>query len=134
MERIKVLVVEDEKIVALEIKSRLKKLGYLVPSVASTGEEAISRTEAFLPDLVLMDIMLKGSVDGIEAARQIREKMDIPIIYLTAYADSETLERAKVTAPYGYILKPFEENDLRTSIEIALFNHQLIRKLKAGDV
>jgi CheY-like chemotaxis protein len=134
MVSIKVLVVEDENIVALEIKSRLKKLGYIVPSVASTGEEAISRAEAFSPDLVLMDIMLKGNMDGIEAARQIREKMDIPIIYLTAYADGETLERAKVTAPYGYILKPFEENDLRTSIEIALFNHQLMRKLKTGDV
>ena len=130
MGSIKVLIVEDENIVALEIKSRLKKLGYMVPSVASTGEEAIRKAEAFLPDLVLMDIMLKGNIDGIEAAKQISQKMDIPVVYLTAYADNQTLERAKVTAPYGYILKPFEENDLRTSIEIALFNHQLIKKLK----
>ncbi len=130
MGSIKVLVVEDENIVALEIKSRLKKLGYIVPSVASTGEEAINKAEAFSPDLVLMDIMLKGNMDGIEAAKQIRQKMDIPIVYLTAYADDQTLDRAKVTAPYGYILKPFEENDLHTSIEVALFNHQLIKKLK----
>ncbi|MDP2216578.1 MAG: response regulator [Methanolobus sp.] len=134
MTKIKVLVVEDENIVALEIKSRLKKLGYLVPSVASTGEEAISKAEAFSPDLILMDIMLKGDIDGIEAARQIRERMDIPVIYLTAYADDETLQRAKLTTPYGYILKPFEEDDLRTNIEIALYNHQLLRKQKREDL
>lgn len=133
MEGIKVLVVEDENIVALEIKGRLKKLGYIVPGVASTGEDAINKAEALSPDLVLMDIMLKGEIDGIEAARYIREKMDIPIIYLTAYADEQTLERAKSTAPYGYILKPFGENDLRTTIEIALYNYRLTKHDKKSD-
>ncbi len=120
----KILVVEDENIVALEIKKRLQKLGYIVPGVASTGEDAISKVEGILPDLVLMDIMLKGEIDGIHAAGEIRKRFNIPVIYLTAYSDEETLQRAKFTEPYGYILKPFEEDDLRTTIEIALYRHQ----------
>jgi CheY-like chemotaxis protein len=121
----KILVVEDENIVALEIKKRLQKLGYIVPGVASTGEDAIIKVEGILPDLVLMDIMLKGEIDGIQAAGEIRSRFNIPVIYLTAYSDEETLERAKLTEPYGYILKPFEEDDLRTTIEIALYRHQV---------
>ncbi|AGB48316.1 CheY-like receiver domain-containing protein [Methanomethylovorans hollandica DSM 15978] len=124
MTEAKILVVEDENIVALEIKKRLQKLGYIVPSVASTGEDAISKVEGILPDLVLMDIMLKGEIDGIDAAGEIRKRFNIPVVYLTAYSDEETLQRAKLTEPYGYILKPFEENDLRTTIEIALYRHQ----------
>jgi CheY-like chemotaxis protein len=125
MTEAKILVVEDENIVALEIKKRLQKLGYIVPGVASTGEDAISKAEGILPDLVLMDIMLKGEIDGIHAAGEIRKRFNIPVIYLTAYSDEETLQRAKLTEPYGYILKPFEENDLRTTIEIALYRHQV---------
>ncbi|OPY16384.1 MAG: two-component response regulator [Methanomethylovorans sp. PtaU1.Bin073] len=121
----KILVVEDENIVALEIKKRLQKLGYIVPGVASTGEDAIIKAEGILPDLVLMDIMLKGEIDGIRAAGEIRSRFNMPVIYLTAYSDEETLERAKLTEPYGYILKPFEEEDLRTTIEIALYRHQV---------
>lgn len=121
----KILVVEDENIVALEIKKRLQKLGYIVPGVASTGEDAISKAEGIRPDLVLMDIMLKGEIDGIHAAGEIRKRFNIPVVYLTAYSDEETLQRAKLTEPYGYILKPFEEDDLRTTIEIALYRHQV---------
>jgi CheY-like chemotaxis protein len=121
----KILVVEDENIVALEIKKRLQKLGYIVPGVASTGEDAISKAEGIRPDLVLMDIMLKGEIDGIHAAGEIRKRFNIPVVYLTAYSDEETLHRAKLTEPYGYILKPFEEDDLRTTIEIALYRHQV---------
>jgi CheY-like chemotaxis protein len=121
----KILVVEDENIVALELKKRLKKLGYQVSSVASTGKEAINKAEGFMPDLVIMDIRLKGDMDGIQAAQTIRERFNIPIIYLTAHSDNETLKRAKQTEPYGYILKPFEEDDLRTAIEIALYKHQM---------
>lgn len=130
MEEIKVLVVEDENIIALNIKNKLKKLGYTVPSIASSGEEAIKKADITFPDLILMDIMLKGDMDGVEAAEQIREKFDIPIIYLTAYSDDKILERAKLTEPYGYILKPFKENDLRTSIEIALHKHKMEKKMK----
>lgn len=121
----KILVVEDENVVALELKKRLKKLGYLVPSVASSGKEAISKAGGFLPDLVIMDIRLKGDMDGIQAAQTIREEFNIPVIYLTAHSDEETLKRAKQTEPYGYILKPFEEDDLRTAIEIALYKHHI---------
>jgi CheY-like chemotaxis protein len=130
MTEAKILVVEDENIVALEIKKRLQKLGYIVPSVASTGEDAISKVEGILPDLVLMDIMLKGEIDGIDAAGEIRKRFNIPVVYLTAYSDEETLQRAKLTEPYGYILKPFEENDLRTTIEIALYKHQILNGSK----
>ncbi|HML26239.1 response regulator [Methanomethylovorans sp.] len=126
MTNAKILVVEDENIVALEIKKRLQKLGYIVPGVASTGEDAISKAEGILPDLVLMDIMLKGEIDGINAAGEIRKRFNIPVIYLTAYSDGDTIERAKLTEPYGYILKPFEEDDLRTTIEIALYRHQMV--------
>ena len=130
MEETKVLVVEDENIIALNIKSKLKKLGYSVPSIASSGEEAIKKADITFPDLILMDIMLKGDMDGVEAAEQIRDKFDIPIIYLTAFSDDKILERAKLTEPYGYILKPFKENDLRTSIEIALHKHSMEKKMK----
>lgn len=125
MESPKILVVEDENIVALDIKNRLKKLGYSVPSIASTGEEAVKKAEITSSDLVLMDIMLKGDMDGIEAAEKIRELYDIPVIYLTAYADDKILERAKLTQPYGYISKPFKEKDLRTNIEMALHKHKM---------
>lgn len=134
MTEAKILVVEDENIVALEIKKRLQKLGYIVPSVASTGEDAISKVEGILPDLVLMDIMLKGEIDGIDAAGEIRKRFNIPVVYLTAYSDEETLQRAKLTEPYGYILKPFEENDLRTTIEIALYRHQNLNGSKKKKV
>jgi CheY-like chemotaxis protein len=122
----KILVVEDENIVALEIKKRLQHLGYTVAGVAATGEDAVRKAEGILPDLVLMDIMLKGEIDGIDAASEIRRRLNIPVIYLTAYSDGETLERAKLTEPYGYILKPFEEDDLRTTIEIALYRHKMM--------
>lgn len=125
MDNPKILVVEDESVVALELKKRLKKLAYQVSSVASSGKEAISKAEGFLPDLVIMDIRLKGDMDGIQAAQIIREKLNIPVLYLTAHSDDETLKRAKQTEPYGYILKPFEEDELRTAIEIALYKHQV---------
>lgn len=125
MDSPKILVVEDENVVALELKKRLKRLGYQVPSVATSGKEAVSKAEGFLPDLIIMDIRLKGDMDGIQAAQAIREIKDIPVIYLTAHSDDETLKRAKQTEPYGYILKPFEEDDLRTAIEIALYKHKM---------
>ena len=116
----RILIVEDEHIVAMGIKKMLKNLGYTVTGVASSGEDAISKTESTFPDVVLMDIMLKGDMDGVEAAREIRERFDVPIVYLTAYSDNNILERAKITEPFGYIIKPFDEKDLYSSIEIAL--------------
>ena len=123
MAKVSVLVVEDESIVAKDIQNSLKKLGYNVPEVVSTGEDAIQAAGQHQPDLVLMDIMLKGEISGIDAAEQVRKNFDIPVIYLTAYADESTLSKAKVTEPYGYIIKPFKEIDLHTSIEMALYKH-----------
>ena len=123
MAKTSILVVEDESIVAKDIQNSLKKLGYTVPSVENTGEDAIDAAGQYKPDLILMDIMLKGEISGIEAAEQIRQRYQIPVIFLTAYADESTLSKAKVTEPYGYIIKPFKEIDLHTSIEMALYKH-----------
>lgn len=126
----KILIVEDESIVAKNIQSRLKKLGYDVPEIASSGEEAIQKAAKIQPDLVLMDIVLKGNMDGINAAKEIYTRFNIPVIYLTAYSDDKTLQRAKVTEPFGYLLKPFEIRELRSAIEVALYKHKTERALK----
>ena len=123
MSKNNILVVEDESIVSKDIQQSLKKLGYNISGAASTGEKAIVLANETKPDLVLMDIMLKGDMSGIETAEKIKETLNIPVIYLTAYADENTLSRAKVTEPYGYIIKPFKEIDLHTSIEMALYKH-----------
>jgi DNA-binding LytR/AlgR family response regulator len=124
MSNINVLVVEDESIVSKDIQHSLKKLGYTVVGAASTGEKAIELALSERPDIVLMDIMLKGDMNGIEAASLIREQIAIPVIFLTAYADESTLSKAKISEPYGYILKPFKEIDLQTSIEMAIYKHK----------
>lgn len=124
MSKTNILIVEDESIVAKDIQMSLRKLGYNVVAICSNGEDAIRAAEEHTPDLVLMDIMLKGEMSGIDAAEQIRGRFNVPIIYLTAYADESTLSKAKITEPYGYIIKPFKEIDLRTSIEMALYKHQ----------
>lgn len=118
------MVIEDESIVSKDIQHSLKKLGYNVVGAASTGEKAIELAAELKPDVVLMDIMLKGQMTGIDAAEQIKSTMSVPVIYLTAYADEGTLAKAKVTEPYGYIIKPFKEIDIHTSIEMALYKHQ----------
>lgn len=120
MNEIKILIVEDQIIVALNIKNRLKNLGYTVLDAVASGEEAIRQAELTNPDLILMDIMLKGDMDGIEAARIIKSRSGTPVIYLTACTDLETLERAKLTDPEGYISKPFREENLCENIEAAL--------------
>lgn len=124
MVKAKILVVEDERIVAKDIVKSLDRLGYIVVASVSSGEEAIQKVAESHPDLVLMDIMLRGRMDGIEAAEEIRKNFDIPVIYLTAYADDSTLQRAKLTDPFGYIIKPFDERDLHTTIEISIRRYQ----------
>jgi len=125
----RILIVEDEGIVADEIKSRLLNLGYHVVGIAMTGQEAISQAFETFPDLILMDIMLKGDMDGVGAAHQIRDRMDIPVVYLTAYGDEETLQRAKVSEPFSYILKPLKERELNAAIEISIYRHRMEREL-----
>jgi two-component system cell cycle sensor histidine kinase/response regulator CckA len=125
-----ILIVEDENIIALDIKRSLLNLGYDVVGTAASGEDAIIKAERSQPDLVLMDIMLKGEMDGIEAAEQMRMRFDIPLVFLTAYANDTVLERAKIIQPFGYILKPFRENELHTNIEIALYRHEMEKQLR----
>lgn len=133
MAEARIQVVEDESIVALDIKDNLEILGYNVVAVESSGEQAIQKAIETRPDLVLMDIRLKGEMDGIQTAQQIRVELGTPVIYLTAYADEATLERAKITEPYGYILKPFEERELHTTIEMALNKHRMEKRLKESE-
>lgn len=126
----KILVVEDQNIVALDIQNRLKSLNYIVTGTASSGAGAVKKAEETQPDLVLMDIMLKGDMDGVEAAEEIRYRFGIPVVYLTAYADTNTLQRAKITEPFGYILKPFQEKELQSTIEMALHHHKMEKQLR----
>jgi PAS domain S-box-containing protein len=125
-----ILVVEDESIVALDLKRCLQNLGYQVNRVTAAGEKAIKMVAAQKPDLVLMDIRLQGEMDGIEAAKVIHSDYDVPVVYLTAYADDQTLQNATAAVPYGYLLKPFEPRELKTTIEVALFKHKIEQELK----
>lgn len=129
----KIFIVEDEGIVAADIKQLLLNLGYDVVGVVSTGEQAIEKIEENPINLILMDISLEGEMDGIEAAKRIQRRLDVPIIYLTAHSDKKTLERAKVTDPFGYIVKPFDKPTLHTSIEMAIYKHRMKKKLEEKD-
>jgi PAS domain S-box-containing protein len=133
MAKTEILVVEDESLVAEDVRVSLDNLGYSVRGMASSGEEAIKKAGELHPDLVLMDIVLGGEMDGIEAAEKIRTRFNIPILYLTAYADEKTLERAKVTQPFGYILKPFDDRQLHSNIEMALYKYKIERELTESE-
>jgi len=128
MSKARILIVEDEGIIAADIEDRLKRLGYEASGWASTGEEAIGLAVSTNPDLILMDIMLKGPMDGIEVAEQVRRQYDVPVIFLTAFSDETLLERAVAIEPFSYLLKPFNERELRANIEMALYKHQMDKK------
>lgn len=121
----KILVVEDEVIVAEDIVQTLNSFGYEVPEFLTSGEDAILKTRELKPDLILMDIMLSGELDGVETAERINREFNIPIVYLTAYSSTNILDKAKSTRPYGYIVKPFDEISLYTTIEIAIYKHEV---------
>jgi len=129
----KILIVEDEFIEAMSFEQSLKCSGYDVIGIASTGEDAIEKVTNFKPDLVLMDILLKGEMDGIEVAAQIKENFDIPVVYLTAHPEESAVQRAKLTSPYGYIIKPVDKTDLKNTIELALYEHEMKSKLKKSE-
>ena len=133
MSKTQIMIVEDEGVVAADIKESLKSLGYDVVAVVPSGEEALKKIENKKPDLVLMDIVLDGKMNGIETTDEINSRFDIPVVYLTAYADDETLERVKVTEPFGYIIKPFDDRELHTIIEMALYKHKVEKKLKESE-
>jgi PAS domain S-box-containing protein len=126
----KILVVEDEALTAKGLKLLLEDSGYEVIAILSTGEEAVAQVQKTEPDLVLMDIMLEGKIDGIEASDKIRETNDIPIVYLSADSEKRTLERAKESHPFGYIIKPFNEHHLYNTIEMALYKHEVEKRLR----
>lgn len=128
--KVRVLIVEDESLVARDIHNMLRSLGYEVVGIVASGEMALQKASKSAPDLVLMDIVLKGDVDGITAAEKLWEDLNIPVIYLTAYADDTTFQRAKLTKPFGYLLKPFEERELQTTIEMALYKSRMELKLR----
>lgn len=128
--KLNILIVEDEFIVAADIEESLKHLGYEVQNTVASGAAAIAEVERNLPDIILMDIVLKGEMSGIEAASIIQQHHDVPVIYLTANADVATVDKAKMSLPYGYIIKPFTDTELQTNIEIAYFKFQNDVKFK----
>ncbi|CAG0969109.1 putative transcriptional regulatory protein pdtaR [Methanosarcinales archaeon] len=129
----KIFIVEDEIIIAEGLQRKLKSMEYDIIGIASSGEEAIKKIKENNPDLILMDIVIHGMMDGIETAAQIHSLFDIPVVYLTAYADEKTLERAKITEPFGYLIKPFKERELQITIEISLYKHEMEKKLKESE-
>ena len=129
----RILVVEDDRVVARDIKQQLTRMGYDVVGVTALGEQACALAIETQADLVLMDIRLEGTIDGIEAAQRIRQTCQIPVVFLTAYADDETLKRAKLTEPFGYLLKPFEDSQLRTVVEMGLYKHAAEHKLRDSE-
>ena len=133
MKKEKIMIVEDEYIIAQDIKEKLGEMGYGVTCIASTGEEAIQRAEKDRPRLILMDIVLRDEMDGIEAANRIRGRLGIPIIFLTAYSDDASLQRAKITEPFGYLLKPFTSDNLRVAIEMSLYKAKMEKVLKESE-
>ena len=128
-----IAIVEDEYIVALDIKSFLGRSGYAVAGMFSSGDDLLASIESIKPDLVLMDIKIRGSLDGVETAHIVHDKYRVPVVLLTAYADDETIARAKITQPFGYIIKPFEERELKTAIEIALYRSMMEHRLLASE-
>lgn len=128
-----ILIVEDDRVVARDISQQLEKLGYSVAGMVATGEDSVEIAAEARPGLVLMDIRLAGQMDGIEAARRIQARARIPVIFLTAFADDETVRRASHAEPFGYLLKPFEETQLRTAIEMALYKHDAERRLRESE-
>jgi len=128
MHPISILIVEDEAIVSADIQDRLKTCGYTICAALDNGADALRWAGETKPDVVLMDINLNGALDGIETARLIRERFGLPVVYLSAYSDAETLERAKITQPYGYLLKPLAERELVITIEMAVYKHRAERE------
>lgn len=134
MSSIKILIVEDESIIALDIKSILLRLGYSVTGIVISGAECLNIIQKELPDLILMDIKLKGDMDGIETANIVKKEYDIPVVFITAHSDRSSLQRAKVTEPYGYIVKPVSERELYTTIETSVYRHRINKRLKESEL
>ena len=126
----KILVVDDEAIITMQLEERLTAMGYTVAGMASSGEDAIGKARRLVPDLVLMDIVMPGKLNGIDAAKTIGAELDIPVVFVTSYADDTIIEKAKQVGPYGYIVKPFNEMEIKAAIEVALFRKTAERELR----
>jgi CheY-like chemotaxis protein len=133
MPKATILVVEDERVVASDLRLRLESGGYAVCAIVSSGLEAVEKAGALRPDLVLMDVTLRGEFDGIQAAEEIRKRHGLPVVYLTAHSDEGTLQRAKISEAFGYILKPFEEREIFANIEMALYKHAMEKRLRESE-
>ena len=133
MSRPRILIVEDDPVISMGLRDRLKNFGYEITAMVTTGEEAIEQAKKNKPDLALMDIKLEGLMDGIEAARSLRTLFDIPVIYVTAFTDEALLARAKEAEPLGYLVKPFGERELRSAIEVALYKDRMERQVKESE-
>ena len=133
MGKTKILIVEDEVLVAKDLQHTLQNLGYDVSAAVSSGPKAIESVEKEKPDLILMDIVLQGEMDGIETAKQIRSRFNVPVVYLTAHTDQKTVERAKITNPFGYIVKPFDDRQLKAVVEMAIYKVEMDSKLKQSE-
>ena len=130
MSRTRILIVEDEPIVSKDIQHTIVSFGYEVAATASSGEEAVKKAAEWTPDLVLMDIVLKGNMDGLEAAACIQAQRKVHVVYISAHSERGILDQSKLTYPYGYVMKPFTDRELATAIEVALSNHQINQGLK----
>ncbi len=128
-----ILIVEDSFIVAYHLQTTLESEGYRVLGTEDSGEKALTFLEKQRPDLILMDIMLNGDLDGIETARVVKTKYNLPVIYITALTDKDTIQRAKITEPFGYLTKPFEDREIFTVIEMALYKHEIESKLRQSE-
>jgi len=132
-ERTQILIVEDERIIALEMRHKLESMGYDVSAIVSSGEEAVRMAEELHPDLVLMDIVLQGEMDGVEAAGQIRTRFDIPVVYVTANVSDARLEDIARSEPFGCLLKPFEDMELQAAVKMAVYRYSMERKLRESE-
>jgi len=126
----KILVVEDEAVIALRLQQRLSMMGYEVVALSHSSEESLEKARDLRPDLILMDIKIPGNLDGITVAEIVKSELDIPVVFLTAFAEDQIIERAKQAEPYGYIVKPFQDQELKAAVEIALYKKDMERRLK----
>jgi CheY-like chemotaxis protein len=133
MNKPRILLVEDEPIIGMDLQTILQNLGYDVPKVVTSGEEAVMKAEELKPDIILMDIILPGKMDGIDAIKEIKNNFDIPVIYLTSHTEKITFDRARETTPYGYLVKPAGKNDLYTAVETALHRHEMEKRLRESE-
>lgn len=130
----KIMIVEDEAVIALRLQQRLKSMGFDVTGVAYSGEEAVESARDLRPDLILTNIMIPGKLDGIQVAEIVKSALDIPVIFLTAYSEDKIIERAKQAESYGYIVKPFQNRELKSAIEFALYKKDMERRLKESKI